>query len=141
MSGVDLSTKGLISAGGGDLIAPVITIISPTPDTPPGEPGGFPSDFGTAKDIPIVLRVTDVSPGNQYICIVAIFEDDTQEIVFRRGAFHNAYVTYSTSTDITDGLELSVRRVGGWPSGLNRFTVGTIRFEIDAIDQAGNLAP
>jgi hypothetical protein len=124
--------------GGGDTTPPTIAIVSPTPGVAPGAPGGFPADLATARDTPIVLDVTDVTPGNRYICVVARFRGAVgEEVVYRRGSFRGLYAGYSSSTAISNGTRLSVRRQGGWP-GSN--SLDDVTFEIDAVDAAGNLA-
>lgn len=129
----------IVTAGSvADVTPPTITLVSPA------APGGFPVDYATAKDTEIVLDITDLAPGNRYICLVARLGGGTappasiaEEVVYRRGAFRGAYLALSFSEAIANGIRLHCRRVGGWPgSG----TVGDVTFELDALDQAGNLA-
>lgn len=111
--------------GGGDATPPAITIVSPTPGTP------------LLSTTPIVLRITDLAPGNRYQAVVARIGDSTQDelVVWRRGGFRGRFAPLSTVSVIADGIELTCVAVGGWPVGLD-----DLAFAIDATDAAGNLA-
>lgn len=136
-------------SGGGDVTPPTVTIVSPTPGVAPGDPGGFPRDIAAARATPIVLRVVDLAPGLLYFAIVVRFYVDsedanpTEEVVFRRGNFRGLYVKGSSYALISNGLELTVARRGGWPAS----AVGAsssrpyIAFAVDAVDADGNLSP
>lgn len=128
-----------------DTISPTITIISPTPGVAPGDPGGFPAREAEAKLTPIVLQITDLSPGLGYLAvIVRMYIDDedenpVEEVVYRRNNFRGNYVKGSSRSTIANGVELSVMRAGGWPTTVvsgRRFIV----FAVDAVDSDGNLA-
>lgn len=127
------------NGGAADEVPPVLTVISPTPGVAAGAPGGFPADPTAAANTPIILRVTDVDPGNRYIVIIATLANGHEEVVYRRGAFRGGYVA-SIETAITYGVELTVSRAGGWPFNPSPSLGGTIVFVLDALDQAGNLA-
>lgn len=150
MSTLGLLTRGMLGVGGGggggDTTAPTITVVSPTPGVAPGELGGFPAREADAKLTPIVLQITDLDPGLQYLAvIVRMYIDDedadpVEEVVFRRDNFRGHYVKGSTKTVIANGVELSVLRAGGWPVTVvtgRRFIV----FAVDAVDADGNFAP
>lgn len=129
----------VIPGGAGDATPPVITIVSPTPGVAPGAPGGFPADLESAKATPIVLQLTDAGAGLRYACIVARFHGSgTEEVVYRRGTFRGGYAVGSSSSAIAGGLQLSVKRLGGWPGSSN---LDDVSFEVDLLDAAGNLAP
>lgn len=128
----------LVLGGGGDVTPPTITIVSPTPGTAPGSPGGFSADWATARMTPIVLQVTDLAPGNRYQAVVVRYANSVDEFtVYRRGTFRGAFAALSFETAIANGKELSVLPVGGWPSS---DALNDVTFEIDALDAAGNLA-
>jgi hypothetical protein len=117
-----------------DTTAPVITIVSPTPGANPGDPGGFPADWLSARNTPIVLQITDLAPGLQYVALVATLPGGVEEVVYRRGAFRGHYLAFSTVTSIANGLQFSVRHDQGWPPG-------SVTFAVDSLDAAGNLSP
>ncbi len=139
-----LSTRGYVSGassggggGSGDTTPPTITIISPTPDVDPGDPGGFSDDWQTARFTPIVLEIKDVTPGNRYQCLVARYPGAEDEIVvYRRGAFRGSFYGLSTSSAVAHGIRLSILPINGWPSSDE---LADVVFDIDAIDQDGNL--
>lgn len=135
---VALITEGLIGGSVADTTAPSIVVVSPTPDTNPGDPGGFPADYGTAKDTEVVVQVTDASPGLQYVAVSVVFTGGVAEIVYRGGSFMGGYVQNSYQLPISSGGELHLKRTGGWPgvAGL----VSGMTFYVDAIDKAGNLS-
>ena len=121
--------------GGGDVTPPTITIVSPTPGVDPGDPGGFPLSASAARATPIVLQVTDAG-GLATIAIAQVFRNAAAVIVgmatvFWRGAFVAPYT--GTAEVITNGFELTVSYVGGWP------TASSIEFDIMPVDDGGNL--
>lgn len=142
------ATYEIVDLPAEDNVPPMVVVISPTPGVPPGDPGGFPRSISEAKNTPIVLKVEDPMPGVRYIVIIARFYVDvedaapTEEVVFRRGQFRGKYVKNSFWVPTIDGIQLSVRRTGGWPASV----VGTatskpyIVFAVDALDADGNLA-
>lgn len=130
-----------------DVAAPLVTVVSPTPGVAAGAPGGFPANYRTAKDTPIVLQVADLDPGLIYFVLIARFyvgdteeEDPAEEVVYRRGVFRGPYKAGSFTRSTSGGLQLSVRRTGGWPSNLSRTRIARIAFALDAIDGNGNLS-
>lgn len=123
--------------GSGDTTPPTVSVISPTPGVAPGQPGGFPASRVAAETTPIVLRVIDVAPGVEYICIMAEYPGLNPEMVFRRGAFRAPYLA-STFTSSGTQVDMTVVRDGGWP----RAAPGNssyIKFSVDAIDFDGNI--
>lgn len=120
-------------SGGGDVTPPTITIVSPTVGVAPGAPGGFPADWLAARNVPVILQVTDLAPGVRYIGLFYVTPDGNEEVIYRRGAFRGRYIALSTSTVIANGLELAIRRPDSWPPG-------NLKFEVDPVDQAGNLS-
>ena len=127
-----------VGGGSGDTTPPTITVVSPTPGVAPGSPGGFSADWATARLTPIVLQITDVAPGNQYQAIVCRYPGAVDElVVYRRGAFRGSFACTSSELAITNGKELHVLPVGGWPSS---DALNDIVWDVDALDAAGNLA-
>jgi hypothetical protein len=121
-----------------DVASPTITIVSPTPDVTPGDAGGFPSDWETARMTPIIARITDAAPGNLYQCVVARWPWSTDEIVvYRRGQFRGQFVALSTATIVGSNLDLSILPAGGWPAS---DVLTDLTLELDVVDGAGNLA-
>lgn len=121
------------TGGTGISSSPVIAVVSPTPGVAPGDPGGFPADFDAAAATPIVLDITDVAPGVQLALVCARFVgSDAEEVVYRAGGFRGNYITHSSQTVIANGIRLSCRRDGGWPS--------QPVFSANVVDADGNLA-
>lgn len=118
---------------GGDTTPPTITVISPTPGVAPGDPGGFAADWLAARNTPIVLQITDASPGLAYVAVIATLPGGVEEVVYRRGTFRGNYAGLSSQLAIANGIQLSVRHADGWPPG-------SVSFSIDPIDGAGNVA-
>lgn len=117
---------------------PVVTIISPTPGVSPGQPGGFPASPVAAATTPIVLQVHGFALDLLYMCLsVRLLNGSIEEVVYRRGTFRGVYAALSTQFGIELGVELTVRRTGGWPPGTGN--AGDIVFAVDPIDTAGNL--
>lgn len=142
MSGIGPATLGYYESGGGsgDVTAPVVVSISPTPDTAPGEPGGFPAIRNAALLVPVVINVSDetnlvyVGVSARYFGSRATLNAGAigvEEEIYRAGQFQGRYQTASSQVD--DGtLTLTVMRDGGWGG---RF----IRFSVDAVDAGGNV--
>lgn len=121
-----------------DTVAPTITIVSPTPGVAPGAPGGFSADWQTARMTPIVVDVTDVTPGIGYLCFVAKYPGVVDEAnVYRRGAFRGSFLGLSSIGAIANGFRLTILPINGWPSS---DVLNDITFDVDAIDGDGNLA-
>lgn len=136
---------GFGNGGGdkGDIDAPTVSVMSPTPGTAPGDVGGFPSRYDEAKDTAVILDVTDLDPGLSYVAIIARFyssaegDNPSEEVVYRRGQFRGKYVESSNANAVSGGLRLTIRRKGGWPSdGFGN--LGHMLFAVDAVDGAGN---
>lgn len=121
-----------------DTNPPVITVVSPTPGVDPGDPGGFSADWLVARLTPVVVRIVDSAPGNSYQCLVARYAGSGNEIVvYRRGQFRGEFAARSSSSVITNGIELSILPAGGWPSSDE---VVDMVLELDAIDLVGNIS-
>jgi hypothetical protein len=127
-----------------DPTPPTISVVSPTPGVAPGQPGGFPTNYEQAKETPIVVDIIDANPGVRYSVVIARFygtsETSTpdEEVVYRRGQFRGKYVAGSYATSIANGVRLTVKRKGGWPTKSDG-SMGHILFAIDSVDQSGNL--
>lgn len=142
--GIGIGTEGFVtglSGGGGgtDTSAPVITIVSPTPNTVPGTGGAFSASYAVAAATPIVVTFTDAdgAPDLMFVQVIAKYLDGTTEAVYRTSdSFVARYAAASTTATITNGISLGIRRDLGWPSaGISPLAV---TFQIDAIDFAGN---
>lgn len=121
------------TGGSGIASNPVITIVSPTLGVAPGDAGGFPADATAAAATPIVIDITDATPGAQLVLVCARFVgSDVEEVVYRRGNFRGNYIAGSSQSVITDGWRLSCKRDDGWP--------GIPVFNVDVVDADGNLA-
>lgn len=124
--------------GGGDTTPPTITIVSPTPGVLPGAPGGFPADFGTATNTPIVFTVTDAAPGLAFLQVFFLI-GGRKNLMYYRGAFEPGFAVFSRADVITNGFQFTVRADNGWPPGDGSTT--TFQIIVDALDGAGNIAP
>lgn len=86
----------------GQPLPPSVTIVSPTPDVAPGEPGGFPLDEAAARTTPIVIQVF-APDGIQLAAIVVRYrsELDAERTVYRRGAWRRGFAvgSYVEQTD------------------------------------------
>lgn len=121
-----------VTGGSGVTSNPTVTVVSPTPGVSPGDPGGFPAAPAAAAETPIVLDVTDATPGFGLVVVTATFDDvDAEEVVYLGGNFRGNYITGSSQVLIADGWRLSCRRDGGWP--------GAPTFRVRAMDVDGNL--
>lgn len=133
---------GIASAPQPDDTAPTITFISPTPGVAPGQPGGFPADPNAAKSTPIVIQISDVDPGVQYVNVVVRYTDsegtEIEETVYRRSNFRGRYVKGSKAELVGGSLQLTIKRNGGW---LELITGASRQFGffVDAVDEDGNL--
>lgn len=117
------------------MASPVITAISPTPETAPGSVGGMSSVFNTAAAMPVVLTVTDADGASDLLLVVVSvqFIDGTpDEIAYRAGSFATDYVAGSAQVSVTNGLQITVGRADGWPS--------TFTINVDVVDRSGNAA-
>jgi hypothetical protein len=130
-----LVTRGMIGAGAtADGTAPTITNMTPSPSVAPGEPGGFPADFHTARTTPIEFDVTDTTPGLALIILWCKFSNRTDTLVVYDGVNLLWPFDLSTIAPISDGYHFSILPRGGWPPDC------TISFHVRSIDQAGNIA-
>lgn len=134
---------GYFGGGTADSTEPTVSIVSPTPGLEAGDPGGMPSNYAAAKTTPIVLEVTDADPGNRLIIVVFMqdaggdLDHPIEEVVYRGGYFRGGYLAAgSWQESITDGVRLHCLRAEGWPGS----DAPSWRFEVDAVDQAGNEA-
>ena len=135
MSGSSFATKGLVDGGapGGVGPAPIITFITPTPSTTPGDPGGMSSSFPAASDTPILVDVTPQTPATLSLVMISVrFLDGTIEVAYRGGFFTPLYAANS----YLDGTTFHVRRTDGWPGG-NGETAAAIEMFVDATDSTG----
>lgn len=127
-----------LAAGSGDTTPPTITVVSPTPSTAPGSVGAFSADWAIARVTPIVIDIVDTTPGNRYQCIVCRYAGaDDEIVVYRRGSFRGQFAGLSTETAIANGKRLSILPRNGWPTS---DVLNDVVFEVDGLDQAGNLA-
>jgi hypothetical protein len=110
--------------------APTISVVSPTPSTVAGDPGGFPSDFETARTTPIVLDI-DAPSGISLAVVTARYKGETtvERCVYRRGSFRRGFAAGSWSEVIGDVLRLHVVPDDGWPSSN---VLDDVSFDIDA---------
>lgn len=112
------------SAGGAsDLIAPTVTLISPSTASLLDPTGS------------IVIDVTDNGSFREVI-VVAKFSSGSQDLVevVHTGSFAPFYDSGSTRSAIADGFRYSIVRDGGWISN------NTVKIDVYAIDTAGNEA-
>lgn len=111
---------------GGDGTPPTVTLVSPAA-------GLIPGPRSQAKDVPIVIQVTDLAPG-----ILAVFvwfkqSDESEWIMVHNGAaFLGSFTGTSTRTAIANGYEYSLKRAGGWDGD-------NFQIHVAAIDADGNL--
>lgn len=140
---IALITEGMLGSGGGggDANPPVATAISPTPNTTPGASGGMPADYPSASATPIVVDITDLDGADDLaiVIVTAMYLGGGSETVYRAGAFTPAFATSSTETSITDGIELSIDRTGGWPGAKSGTSNLAVTIQIDASDMGGNV--
>lgn len=137
----DLSTEGFIGAiGTSGSNPPVITAITPTPNTTPGAAGGMSANYSIARSTPIVIDIAD-SDGAMAIVLIsvtALFLDGTAETVYLGGGFSSEY-SGSSQTPITNGIQLSISRLNFWPGqvdGLGNLAVG---IQVDAAGADGSV--
>lgn len=130
-----LVTRGVLGGGSvADSTDPSIENMTPTPGVAPGEPGGFPADYATAKFTPIEFDLVDVAPGLATFVIWCQFPLEDDAIVVHDGvSFRGQWSARSTIEAIANGYHLSVLPSSGWPPGeIPDFTVR-------AVDAAGNV--
>ena len=127
------------ATAGGDESPPVISNMTPTPETPPGDPGGFPGDWAAARSTPLEFDLVDEAPGLRMVTLHVRFvlpgdEDEPTFTVYRDGEFQEGFAS-SEVTAIPGGLHFVIRCDDGWPPG------ATVEFDVDAVDAAGNATP
>lgn len=117
-----------------DTTDPTITVISPTPGVPPGDPGGFPADYVTAKDTPVIVELDDVSPGLglAYTHVVRVMPGGDEHTIYRGGAFKFPYDADSTAVYDGSKLTLSIRYNGGWPAGTTELDLDLVTIDLGA---------
>lgn len=125
---------------------PTITILSPTPGVPAGDPGGFPASYAAAKDVPLRLRVVDAAPGlrllivtlrmtvpapfaNPFPCTMTVYDDAAGGLQLPFDPAHGSVVT-----PIANGFDLDLVLPEGWPRGAQ------LNAWVHAVDQAGALS-
>jgi len=115
------------------MASPVVTTVSPTPNTAPGSVGGMPSAFNAASATPVVLTVTDADGASDLLLVMvsALFTDGTpDETVYRAGGFAAEYLAGSAQGAVTNGLQLTIGRATGWPSAF--------ALAVDVADRGGH---
>lgn len=113
-------TLGLGAFGSKNLVAPVVTIVSPEED----------SDI--APDTPLVVDITDDEGLFVLTTLrVSFVGRPVEEVIFRNDGFAANYVD-STRVDIANGYRFTLVRTGGWPA--------SPIFDPDVVDAAGNKA-
>lgn len=103
--------------------APVITLVSPA---------DFDDDYTIAAVTPIIIDITDTTPGVGSVLITISGAGFTNTVV----VYNNAYLapfSSSTTASITDGTRFTFIPTGGW-------VPGEIEVFVLAIDVAGNIA-
>lgn len=137
---ISLITEGLLGGGSTDSNPPVLTALTPTPNTAPGAVGGMPADYTTASITPIVISVTDSDGPTDltFIGVSFVFLDGTTEVAYRASNFVGEYVLHSYAVSITNGRALHFQRTAGWPGATlaGNLAVG---LQVDAVDKGGNL--
>lgn len=144
----DIEDNLPLAGGGGDVVAPILTPVSPTPNTTPGTGGAFPATYTTAKDTPIVESVVDASSAIAFVSITVKFSDRTvTESVYEgkpsvdgNAGFvipYRAFSSVSGSGAAGVGHSFSLRRDDGWPGTANAVTLVGIR--VKAVDASGNV--
>lgn len=103
------------SSGGGDGVAPTVTVVSPAE-------GGALTPAGS-----VVIDVTDAD-GLAFVELTIVYPGGATEVAFRDGDFRRPYT--GTQAAITDGYRYTIDRDGGWPNG-------NPRFEVVAVDNGG----
>jgi hypothetical protein len=135
-----LSTEGFLGGGSSSPTAPVISVVSPTPNTAPGAAGGMPASYASAAFTPIVVDVTDADGASviAYIHVTAKFLDGSAESVYHAGAFVGGYIAESYQNGIANGYRLNILRAAGWPGASKggNLAVGLV---IDVVDTGGGV--
>ena len=113
--------QGRIGASAGGSTPPTVTFIDPLPDEP------------IRRQQAIVFDITDVDGDISLVCISVEFEELGVTELAARGLFNPTDVyDLSTSSAITDGLRITLRRNGGW--------IATPRILVDVADAGGNVS-
>lgn len=130
--------EAIAGLGGG--AAPTLAVVSPTPSTPAGDPGGFDADPATAEQTPIVLDI-DSTDTVAYANVVCRFPGRADELaVFARApgvadSFRGDFAARSWSEVIGSKLRLHVLPSAGWP---NSGSLLDITFDVDAVGGDGS---
>lgn len=114
--------EGWFDADGdsGDTTAPTITKITPA---------SFDPVYSVARVEPVVVDITDASPGLALISVIT----GSSVIYFGTptGAYGSSYLTTSTITAISNGYRLSILPIAGW-------SAGALTIVVTAMDGDGN---
>ena len=106
-----------------DITPPEIDLVSPE---------DFSETFATATATPVVLDVTDASPGLRTVTIFASGSGLTGvQTVYYSGAYTPSFSSSSSTTAISGGTRFSVLPERGWSGG-------TLTLTVEAVDQDGN---
>jgi hypothetical protein len=117
---VSISTQGhFISSleGGG---APVLSNFSPSEDVEPGQPGGFPLDYTSARNVPFEFDITGLSAGQSITMYVRL---PTQTATYMIMDFDGNFLWpfsdgASTIGDLgMEPVHVKLIPIGGWPPG------------------------
>jgi hypothetical protein len=119
----------------GNLVAPVIASVTPTPSVVPGGAGGFSADYAVARVTPVVIDVTDVSPGLQRVVMWVRYSDTPYTMVVYDGTnfLWPFDTTTSTKVAVANGYRFTVLPRDGWPSA-------NLEWHVGAVDSSGNEA-
>lgn len=134
-----IATDGVYSgtaSASDDTGPPIIAIISPQPDTLPGDPGGFPADYPTAAGMPIIVEITD-DTGIDVALITELGVGD-ELVVFREANFRGRFVADSNQVPIIGGSRLEILEAGGFAAALDTTQRRTITLTFAVVDTVGN---
>lgn len=141
-------------SGGSDSDEPDLTVISPDPGEPPGDPGAFPASYAAARDTPIAITVADAASDVAFVVISVRFTDPavasglTNPATVYAGrpptdgvaGYQQGYSLASTVTGtgaVGVGIRFDVRNDTGWPG--QPHANSEIRFDVKAVDSQGNV--
>lgn len=104
------------SGGEGEL---TVQVISPTPGVEAGDAGGFPKNSQAADNTPVVVQISGAASALERMSYLMVQTQGGWEVVYWGENFVDPYISGSSQRTFTeDGLkilELSIKRVGGWP--------------------------
>lgn len=89
-------------SGSGDISAPVVNVLSPTPGT------------HVYRDTPVIFDITDNIAIGRVFVVMRFTDADLEEIVHQGDRFSDKYTTSSTRSIIAGGYRYSIIRNGGW---------------------------